>query len=160
MKQHRKLVNVLIATTLSLSIGGTAFARSSNHGPGLSSEQSHERLAKANPWQPEHEGRAGDENREHNNHESIQSRSQRFSVEGLSAARWTVSDVIRDSNNRVLGIRHVVPIKDMPVYGAVANVGLASTGVKIARVEARYAAADSDLGQPHYHFTQWLSVPR
>lgn len=72
---------------------------------------------------------------------------------------WQVTDAALDPTTRILTLRHTVPVEDMQVYGEVANVGLVANGLQVQYVEGHYAQADADLAAPHYHFTQWLSLP-
>jgi len=72
---------------------------------------------------------------------------------------WQVTDAALDPGTRILTLRHTVPVEDMQVYGEVANLGLVANGLRVQYVEGHYAQADTDLAAPHYHFTQWLSLP-
>lgn len=69
-------------------------------------------------------------------------------------SRWTVTDAVFDPETRALTMRHIVPFSDMADYGTLANINMVGNGLRLDSVDARFAQADVDLNEPHYHFTQ------
>ena len=70
-----------------------------------------------------------------------------------SRDHWKVTDAVYDDQGRLSMLQHVVPLHDMAVFGSV-TTGIVANDLKLERVDAVFNAPDSDVREPHYHFTQ------
>jgi hypothetical protein len=133
MKPISKFIGLSILAISAGAAGGLALADSDPHERAYDSSAPHERQYR-------------DEERSDRRQDVRQHSSN-------SQARWHVTSAIVDQNGRLVTLQHMVPVSDMAVFGMVTE-GFVANGLKIDRVDAVFNAADVQMSEPHYHFTQ------